>query len=122
MDFPCALDTGLTAQHYRDLCAKTLRTLFKPVKVDADVMTELGRHVPQRPPGDMDTTVAQAQDMLRTCNTPDRYKRRRPARAFAQRDPARIPAPPNADGDSDSDEDPPPPRWWGSRRSRLEGY
>ena len=48
-----------------------------------------------------------------------RYKRRRPARAFAQRDPARIPAPakgprpdtrpPNADGDSDSDEDPPPP-------------
>ena len=72
-------------------------------------MTELGRHVPQRPPGDMDKTVAHAQDMLRACNTPDRYKRRRPARAFAQRDPARIPAPPNADGDSDSDEDPPPP-------------
>ena len=42
-------------------------------------MTELGRHVTQRPPGDMDTTVAQAQDMLRACNTPDRYKRRRPA-------------------------------------------
>ena len=108
MDFPCALDTVLTAEHYRDLCAKTLQTLVKPVKVDADVMTELGRHVPQRPPGDMDTTVAQAQIMLRACNTPDRYKRRRPARAFAQRDPARIPAPPNADGDNDSDEDPPP--------------
>ena len=121
MDFPCALDTVLPAEHYRDLCAKTLQTLVKSVKVDADVMTELGRHVPQRPPGDMDTTVAQAQDMLRACNTPDRYKRRRPARAFAQRDPARIPAPPNADGDNDSDEDPPPPRWWGSRRSRPEG-
>ena len=50
--------------------------------------------VPQCPPGDMDTTVAHAQDMLRACNTPDRYKRRRPARAFARRDPARIPAPP----------------------------
>ena len=32
--------------------------------------------------------------MLRACNAPDRYKRRRPTRAFAQRDPARIPAPP----------------------------
>ena len=72
MDFPCALDTVLTAEHYRDLCGKTLQTLVKPVKVDADVMTELGRHVPQRPPGDMDTIVAQAQDMLRACNTPDR--------------------------------------------------
>ena len=110
MDFPCALDTVLTAEHYRDLCAKTLQTLVTPVKVPAQVMTELGRHVPQRPPGDMDTTVAQAQDMLRACNAPDRYKRRRPARAFARRDPARIPAPPpNADGDSDSDEHPPPP-------------
>ena len=58
MDFPCALHTVLTSEHYRDLCAKTLQTLVKPVKVDADVMTELGRHVPQRPPGDMDTTVA----------------------------------------------------------------
>ena len=94
MDFPCALDTVLTAKHYQDLCAKTLQTLVKPVKVDAEVMTELGRHVPQRPPRDMDTTVAQAQDMLRACNTPHRYKRRRLARAFAQRDPARIPAPP----------------------------
>ena len=109
MDFPCALDTVLTVEHYRDLCAKTLQTRVKPVKFDAEVMTDLGRHVPQRPPGDMDTTVAQAQDMLRACSTSDRYKRRRPARAFARRDPARIPAPTNADGDSDSDEDPPPP-------------
>ena len=108
MDFPCSLDTVLTVEHYRDLCAKTLQTLVKPVDVDAQVMTELGGHVPQRPPGDMDTTVAQAQDMLRACNTLDRYKRRRPARAFARRDPARIPAPPNDDGDSDSDEPPPP--------------
>ena len=108
MDFPCSLDTVLTAEHYRDLCANTLQTLVKPVKVDAKVMTELGRHVPQRPPGDMDTTVAQPQDMLRACNTPDRYKRRQPAHAFARRDPARLPALPNADGDSDSDEDPPP--------------
>ena len=102
MGFSCALHTVLTAEHYRDLCAKTLQTLVKPVKVDADAMTELGGHVPQRPPGDMDTTVAHAQDMLRARNTPDRYKRCRPARAFARRDP------PNADGDSDSDEDPPP--------------
>ena len=123
MDFPCSLDMVLTAitKHYQDLCAKTLQTLVKPIKVDAEVMAELGRHVPQRPPGDMDTTVAQAQDMLRACNTPNRCKRRRPARAFARRDPARIPAPP-----------PPmlmatvtvmrtPPPWWGSRRSKLEG-
>ena len=109
MDFPCSLDTVLTAEHYRDLCAKTLQTLVKPVKRDAEVMTELGRHVPQRCPGDLDATIAQAQDMLRACNTPDRYKRHRPARAFARRDPARIPAPPNDDGDSDIYEDPPPP-------------
>ena len=120
MDFPSSLDTVLTAEHYRDLCAKTLQTLVQPVKVDAEVMTELGRHVPQRPPGDMNTTVAQAQDMLRTCNTPHWYKRRRPARAFARRDPARIPPPP-----------PPmmmatvlvmripPPPWWGSRGPDL---
>ena len=74
MDFPCSLDTVLTAEHYRDLCAKALQTLVKPVNVDTEVMTELGRHVPQRPPGAMDTTVAQAQDMLLAFNTPDRYK------------------------------------------------
>ena len=93
MHFPCAPDTVLTAEHYRDLSAKTLQTLVKPVKGDAELLTELGRHVTQRPPGDMDTTVAEAQDMLRACDTPDRYKRRRPAHAFVRRDPARIPAP-----------------------------
>ena len=41
MDFPCALDTVLTAEHYRDLCAKTLQTLVKPVKVDALVKIQL---------------------------------------------------------------------------------
>ena len=46
MYFPCSLDTVLTAEHYRDLCAKTLQTFVKPVKVNAEVMTELGRHVP----------------------------------------------------------------------------
>ena len=54
-------------------------------------MTELGRHVPQRPPGDMDTTVAQAQDMLRACNTADRYKRCRPACAFARSSDTELP-------------------------------
>ena len=39
MDFPCALDTVLTTEHCRDLCAKTLQTFVKPVKIDAEVMT-----------------------------------------------------------------------------------
>ena len=94
IDFPCSLDTVLAAEHYRHLCAKTLQILLKPVKGDAEVMTQLGRHVPQRPPGDMDTTVAQEHDTLRACNTLDRYKGCRPARAFARRGPAQIPTPP----------------------------
>ena len=42
-----------------NLCTKTLRALVNPVHVDSEVVAEPGRHVPQRPPGDMDSTVAQ---------------------------------------------------------------
>ena len=87
MDFPCSLDTILPAEHYRYLCIKTLQTLVKTVRVDPEVMTELGRHVLQRPPGDMATATAQAQDMLHACNIPRRYKRHRAACALTKRDP-----------------------------------
>ena len=87
MDFPCSLDIVLPAQHYRDLCTKTLENLVKPVRVDPEVMPELGRHVPRRPPYAMASTAAQAQDMLRACNTPQRYKRCHAVRALAECDP-----------------------------------
>ena len=49
MYFPCSQDTILPAEHYCDLCTKTLQTLVKPARVDPQIMIELGRHVPQVP-------------------------------------------------------------------------
>ena len=64
LDFPCSLDTVLLAEHYHDLCTKTLQTLVKPVRVDPEVMTELDRHVSHPPPP---VTWPAPQHMHRTC-------------------------------------------------------
>ena len=56
------------------------------------------------PPGDMASATAQAQDMLRACNTPQRYKRRTcPCALWA---PLCAGCPQKNDGDSDNDNTP----------------